>query len=287
MADLGIVLEGINGEQCNSPGMFWLRDLPQQPPVRDRVKGVSAWGEFSRICKIYTEQLIVVTGVPGHGKSTFVFNWLCKMAREHGTVTWAYVPENEGDIHDKLRTIWQNERTWDRFWSQHFMIQSAVPDYNPNDFKDINWVLNRAAKAIHQYDWRSVVVLIDPWNELDRARQRDESVTDYIGRALIHVKDFCRGMKATVIIVAHPSKAVNDREVREPGLYDIEGSAKWFDKMDNGLVVWRDMETGTTKVTSKKTRYSPAAGQIGAAFFHVDPQTGIFTPQLGAGYEPK
>lgn len=284
MGDL-VQLEGIH--RLGLPGFFSLKEGPQAKSIADQCLGISAWGEFSRLCKVYPGQLIVVTGVPGHGKSTFILNMLAKMAREHGTVTWAYVPENEGFLREKLRRIWQNEKTWDHFSGEQFFYQSAVPEFNPNDFKSMDWVLNRAAKAIQEYDWPSCVVLIDPWNELDRARQRDESVTDYIGRSLILVKDFCRGMRATVIIVAHPTKAVSDKETRPPGLYDVEGSANWFNKMDNGLVVWRDMETNTAKVSSLKVRYSPDAGEIGAAFFHVDKDTGVFTPQIGTtGYEP-
>ena len=279
--------ELINPHRLGLPGFFSLKEAPQQKSIADQCMAVSAWGEFSRICKIYPGQLIVVTGIPGHGKSTFVMNWLCKLAREHGTMTWAYVPENEGFLREKLRRIWQNDKTWDDFSANQFFYQSAYPEFNPQDFKDIGWVLDRAAKVIKEYDPPSIVVLIDPWNELDRARKRDESVTDYIGRALIHVKDFCRGMKATVIIIAHPSKAVNEHGGRTPGMYDIEGSAKWFDKMDNGLTVSRDLDTGTTKILSGKARYSPDTGQPGAALFHVDPNTGVFTPQLGAGYEPQ
>ena len=277
----------INSHRLGIPGFFSLKEGPQQGSLADQCQSVSAWGEFSRICKIYSGQLIVVTGTPGHGKSTFVMNWLCKMAREHGTMTWAYVPENERFLREKLRRIWQNEKTWDHFSENQFFYQSSYPEFNPDDFKDIGWVIDRAAKAIREYDPPSVVVLIDPWNELDRARRRDESVTDYIGRALIHVKDFCRGMKATVIIVAHPRSPPNDNSSRVPGLYDVEGSAKWFDKMDNGLTVSRNYETGITKVISGKSRYSPDTGRIGAAFFHVDEESGVFTPQLGAGYEPQ
>jgi twinkle protein len=194
------------------------------------------------------------------------------------------VPENEGHLREKLAKIWQNDKSFDKFASEYFFIQSAVPEFNPKDAKSLWWVLKRAEVAVN--DFGCNIVLIDPWNELDRARGRDESVTDYIGNSLMMVKDFCRSLDATVIIVAHPTKAINENGGRVPGLYDVEGSANWANKCDNGLVVWRDMENGGTKVISNKVREAPDAGIIGAALFHVDPLTGIFTPQLGAGYEP-
>lgn len=281
MGDLVDFPDGLH--RSGLPGFFSLAELPQRQPIAQICKGISAWGEFSRIFKFYPGQFVVVTGVTNHGKSTFILNALCKMAREHGTRTFAYVPENEGHLRDKLSRIWQNDKTFERFAGEYFFVQSSVPAFNPKDAKSLWWVLKRAEVAIN--DCGCSIVLIDPWNELDRARPRDQSVTDYIGECLMMVKDFCRTMDATVIMVGHPTKAVNEGGGRVPGLYDIEGSANWANKCDNGLVVWRDMETGATRVISNKVREAPDAGVIGAAFFHVDPQTGIFTPQVGVGYE--
>ncbi len=125
------------------------------------------------------------------------------------------------------------------------------------------------------------VVLIDPWNELDRARPRDTTMTDYIGECLMMLKDFCRTFQVSVIVVAHPTKAVNEHGGRMPGLADIEGSMNWFNKCDNGLILHRDPEKNTCQVISAKVREN-GAGKRGSAFFWVDPETGIYTPQTGA-----
>ena len=69
-------------------------------------------------------------------------------------------------------------------------------------------------------------MIIDPWNEIDHARRRDETITDYISRSIRQIKRFAREFDVAVIVVAHPTKEVGrDGKARMPTLYDIEGSA--------------------------------------------------------------
>ena len=115
----------------------------------------------------------------------------------------------------------------------------------------------------------------------DHAKPRDMLMSDYIGECLMLVKQFCRSLNAIVIIVAHPTKAVNEGGGRIPTLADIEGSMNWFNKCDNGLIVVRDTVRDSTRVISAKVR-EIGAGKRGVCHFDVDPQTGIFKPQYGA-----
>jgi len=145
----------------------------------------------------------------------------------------------------------------------------------------IDWVLNKAAWAVTHRN--AEIVLIDPWNELDRARKRDEMMTDYIGRCLMLIKDFCRTMNAIVVIVAHPTKAIVNTGNKVVSLADIEGSMNWYNKCDNGLIVVREAGN-TAKVISAKVR-EIGAGKIGSCAFTVDPTTGQFTPQYGSDFD--
>ena len=105
-------------------------------------------------------------------------------------------------------------------------------------------------------------------------------LTDYIGECLMLLKQFCRSMNAVVIVVAHPTKAVNEKGGRIPNLADIEGSMNWFNKCDNGIIVAREENLNTTRVISAKVR-EIGAGKRGQCWFDVDPETGLFTPQYG------
>jgi twinkle protein len=107
------------------------------------------------------------------------------------------------------------------------------------------------------------LVLIDPWNELERAKMKDENLTDYIGRCLMRVKMFAKETGCTMFMVAHPTKAANGRDVT---LSDIEGSKHWFNKCDNGLIVKHENGSKETTVISAKVREQPFAGKPVTAF---------------------
>lgn len=274
MADI-IPLPGIY--RHDQPGYFTLADLPQRPSIADHAWG-TGWWELDQIFKFYVGQFTIVTGIAGHGKSTFLMNVLCNIARENGVKSFMYVPENEGYLQQKLRTIWDNDDTFPIFASELCYVQSAVQEFD-NRPRTLKWVLERAILAVERDGVR--VVMIDPWNELDRARGRDTTMTDYIGECLAMLKDFCRTFGVSVVVVAHPTKAVNEHGGRIPGLADIEGSMNWYNKCDNGLIVVRETDKNTARVISAKVR-EHGAGKVGAAHFFVDPETGIFTPQKGA-----
>ena len=84
------------------PGLYSLADLPQRGSVAKQAFG-SGWYELDQILKFYLGQFIVVTGIAGHGKSTFMLNVLLKMAMEQGIGSFLYVPENESHLRSKLR----------------------------------------------------------------------------------------------------------------------------------------------------------------------------------------
>lgn len=264
------------------PGLYSLADLPQRGSIAKQAFG-SGWPELDAILKFYLGQFVVLTGIAGHGKSTFILNVLLKMALEKGVGSFMHVPENEGHLIEKLRKIWTgSDVAFEHFKRSQCTILSAVPQYREEPAHDIRWVLNRAEWAvIHR---KAEIVLIDPWNELDRARKRDETMTDYIGRCLIEIKDFCRSLNTVVIVVAHPTKGILQNGGKVVSLADIEGSMNWYNKCDNGLIVVRDFEHGTAKVISAKVR-EIGAGKIGTCHFTVDPNRGIYTPQYGASFD--
>jgi twinkle protein len=256
-------------------GLCPLADLPQRGSIENLTFGIG-WSKMDEIFKFYPGQFTVVTGIAGHGKSTFVFNALCKMAHEQGIKCFLYVPENEGYLRQKLRGMWPgDEESWRCFAKHQCFVQTSNRELCDDEFHTIDFILSQAAKVVKHFDIK--VVVIDPWNELDRAKPRDMMLTDYIAWCLMQVKDFCRTMDVSVIMVAHPTKAVTEDGGRVPTLADIEGSMNWFNKCDNGLIVHRNHENGTIRVHSAKVRET-GAGKIGHCDFSVDWRTGIFMP---------
>ena len=265
-------------------GYFSLRELRKYPDISSSTVA-TGWWELDQIFKVYPGQFVVVTGLAGSGKSTFLFNMLMTMARIHGTRSFMYVPENERHLHSKLRSIWPgNDAGFEHYGEFQCFVQSAAPDDYDTSPQDLSWVLNKAIVAIEKDGVD--VLLIDPWNELEHAKPPNMLMTDYIRLCLMYLKQFARAYDVTVILVAHPTKAVTENGGRTPLLSDIEGSMNWYNKCDNGLIVVRDYEKKTTRVISAKVR-ELGAGKIGQCWFNVDPDTGIFIPQYGGVSEER
>lgn len=252
-----------------------LSDLPRHNSVAGHAFG-SGWWELDEIFKFYRGQFVVVTGYAGHGKSTFLLNVLVKLAKERGVKSFLYVPENEFYLYDKLEKIYNRPQTFAHFAENQCFVQTSFAESDQGPPQTLQWILDQASMAIadHQVE----IVMIDPWNEIERAMEKGEMLTDYIGYCLMCLKNFCRRAKVSVIMVAHPTKAAIGRV---PTLADIEGSMNWFNKCDNGLTVWRDeAQSNVCKIISSKVR-EEGAGRVGSCYFSVDSQTGIFTPNKG------
>jgi twinkle protein len=259
-------------------GYYALADLPQRQPLSQSVLG-TGWEELDKIFKIYPGQLVIVTGNAGSGKSTFVFNLLINLSWHHKFRHWIYAPENELNLFEKMQNVFGDAKDgslFGRFAHTQCFVQSSNYEHYNDAPRDIEFILGHAYEA-----WmrdKINLATIDPWNELERAKLKDELLTDYIARCLMRVKMFARETGCAVLMIAHPTKAANGRDVT---LGDIEGSLAWFNKCDNGLIVKR--EAGSTTVISAKVREQPYAGRIGHCVFLVDENTGLFTQQVNGG----
>lgn len=262
------------------PGYYSLAELPQRPSI-EALTLDSGWWEFDQIFRFYPGQFTVCTGIAGHGKSTFILNLLSNLALRHGLRSFLFVPENEQHLREKLRRIQGGtDGAFADFAKNYFFVQSAVLDRHDAQPCTLGWVLDQAVAAIEK---DSVdVLLIDPWNELEHLRRKDQLMTDYIAESLMMLKAFSRAYSVAVVLIAHPTKGVFEKgKARTPGLADIEGSMNWYNKCDNGLIVERSPEGNTAKVISAKVR-ERGAGKRGVCHFYVDPETERFTPQVGA-----
>jgi twinkle protein len=273
---LDITAEPINADRHGQPGYHSLAELPQRGSVAEISVGCG-WPEMSELWRLYPGQFTIVTGIAGHGKSTFLLNVLQNVAREHELRSFLYVPENEAHVREKMKLIWGDRGGFDKFAGDYCFVQSALPTAYDAQPKTLEWVLDRAVVAVERDGVN--ILMIDPWNELERAKPRDMLMTDYIGHCLMYLKQFCRSMNVSVILVAHPTKA-GVSEGKTPSLSDIEGSMNWYNKCDAGLICVRDPVGSTAKVISAKCR-EIGAGRRGECHFYVDPHTGKFTPQVG------
>jgi twinkle protein len=139
---------------------------------------------------------------------------------------------------------------------------------------DLAWVLKKMSAAVIQHGCR--IVVIDPWNEMDHCRDHDESLTEYVGRAIKAFKRFARTMQVHLILVAHPTKQKKENgEFLMPSLYDISDSAHFYNKADLGVVVHRNGD-GDSIIKTQKSRYHEILGEPGAVLMAYGKDTRHF-----------
>lgn len=253
-------------------GLYRLADYPETEPLRTFSTG---WTTIDLHLRLFPGEFMVVTGVPGEGKSTWVANLLWNLAKLHGWSSAIFSPEmpTVPQLREKLRRILRGGPTQglpdhvvarlDAQINEHLVFIDADPTGPEDEDFDLDWVLERATDAVLRFGIK--VLLIDPWNEVEHARRKDETMTEYIGRSIRTLKRFARLYDVVVIIVAHPTKDVSrGGELRRPTLYDIESSAHWFNKCDHGVIIeWPDRVKPESIIEVAKVRFHPESGKVG------------------------
>jgi twinkle protein len=99
-------------------------------------------------------------------------------------------------------------------------------------------------------------LVLDPFNKIEHQRNRNETETEYISRALDLLTNFARRNNILVILVAHPRKMMkNGGSFEIPTLYDINGSANFANKADYGISVYRNFLETSTEIHILKVKY--------------------------------
>jgi twinkle protein len=242
------------GQRCETvpgAGLYKFEDFPPPPPVQSIKTG---WATVDRHISMFPGCFEVVTGIPGHGKTTWVMNRAVNAARNHGWRTVVFSPEmpTVPYFQDKLRRIASGKpmerlmadlpllRQVDRFLNEAFYLIGDDPEEDLDEDMSLEWICERIEDAVARYGVRHAV--LDPWNEIEHAKPANEPMPDYISRGIRLLKRLAKKLQIHITVIVHPTKAVSGETPRIPNLYDCEGSAHWFNKPDLGVVVSRDPE---------------------------------------------
>lgn len=240
---------------------FELSELPELVEPRSYTTGILG---MDRHWKLRLGDTTVITGIPGHGKSSFVNEACCRMAQIHGWRTVFYSPEQvaQTDHRRALRSFYaerleidmhdHEKEAADQWINKHFGF------IVPSDERDVtlDWLLPIAKSAILRKE--AQILVIDPWNEMDHTRPPDMSQTEYVGFAIKTFKRFARSLNIHLIIAAHPTKLqrLKNGNYPIPTLYDISDSAHWANKPDAGVIIHReDLKVNKTLIRIAKARY--------------------------------
>ena len=126
-------------------------------------------------------------------------------------------------------------------------------------------------------------LVIDPYNKLEH--KYTDSETQYISRFLDQIIQFAKFNDILVFLIAHPKKmSKTDGKIEVPSLYDISGSANFYNKTDYGITVHRKTDSDNVMINEvnvyfQKIKYKHL-GKQGIISLNYDYETGRFN-QLG------
>ncbi len=251
-------------------GVYQLNEFPELGEIETFSTG---WPGMDRFLKPYLGEFMVVTGIPNHGKSAWLNALSFNLARQHG---WRIgIGSFESRVKPFLRgqlRHYHGGDWWvaDEFIQRHYTFIGLQPTDDTDD-ADLDWILDKASDAVVRHGTN--MLILDPWNEIEHKRRPHETETEYISRGIRALKRFAVNFNVCVAVVAHPSKMNIGKEgaVKEPTLYDINGSANWANKADHGIVVHRpNLHSNLAMVSTRKVRFQPETGKPGTQMFQLN-----------------
>ena len=251
----------------------------------------TGWPSMDVRYTVKTGQWTLVTGIPGHGKSSWLDGLLVNLASQHGWRFGLFSPENQpierhfaSLMEKKLNKpfsegptprISQAEKNQAKVWlNEKFKIILPTDD----GLWTLDSVLKLAKTLVMRYGIRGLV--IDPWNELDHSIRSNITETTYISECLTKIRRFARLYDIHIWIVAHPTKLEKraDGKYPVPTPYDVSGGAHWRNKADNAIAVYRNVDEDDSDITdvyTQKVRFKEV-GSIGVVSLRSDKASGAF-----------
>ena len=275
-------------QQIPLEGVFTASDVREELELlfeKGLQKGaVLKMGELDELLSLEVGRLMIVTGIPGDGKSEFLDEMAVRLSLHYDWRCAWFSPENFPVTlhHPKLIEKLIGKRFLKGLISP--MEFDAAVGYLSHNFFDIlpeegyrvDTILDKAEALVRRKGIR--VFILDPYNCLEHQIPTGQSETQYIGEFLEKLRSFARRRQVLVILAAHPTKMKKDPLAKKfpvPTMYDISGSAAFFNKADFGIAIERDRTQGVTRVHVQKVKFRHL-GQPGVASFEYNTHNGRF-----------
>lgn len=261
-------------------------------------RGISTgWTSLDPLYTIRPGEWTLVTGIPGHGKSSWLDNVIVNTARDQDWRWLVFSAENQPAVRHaaNLASIYigrsfnhsvRGRMTQEDWLYASGFLETQVQFLEPSEQEsNVDSILEYARSV------KINALVIDPWNELDHSRPSSITETEYISGSLSKIRRYAREANVHVFIVAHPAKLLRQKVLNDDGAertvypvptpYDVSGSAHWRNKADNCICVWRELTDprGATEVHVQKIRFREV-GQVGMGKLYYDAIDGRFIDPL-------
>lgn len=220
--------------------------------------------KFDELLSFYPGQLTIVTGIPGSGKSEFIDFLMVNLARRHqwnwGICSFECPPEFHvtklcEKFSDKAFAFRKDPSH--RLTQREFEYSIGMIDKHFH-FMNISMIdvtmdglIAKAEEFVVRYGINGF--LFDPWNCIEAKGEGTDYVLQCINKLLIFLEKY----KVHGFLVAHPTKLMKDKSTGKyevPTLYNISGSAHFFNRTHNGISVYRDFSTNVVDVYVQKVK---------------------------------
>ena len=242
------------------------------------------WYAFDTEFHWHPGQVSIITGIPGHGKSTFVKNVISKLAERYGLRFFIYSAEEASTAMalTDLYSITTGQGFFESSYGPRISREKIVElqPYINEHFKfyrlsdndlTIDGILAKGKEMVRQYGIHGMV--IDNMSTVEKSlSSKSDTRHHQIQTMLSDVSKFAKNHGVHVFLVAHPKKMVEVKTgvYKVPNGYDISDSAHWYNLTDNGITVYRNFETMQTEVHLWKVRHK-YSGQVGTDYFNFTP----------------
>lgn len=240
--------------------------------------------DFDKLCTFETKRLCIVTGIPGSGKSEFIDEMCVRFSLLHNWRIAYFSPENLPlEYHGSkllskiIGKAFSAKKIQDKEYEE--AVRYANDNFffiNPDSNSRIETLLGISSKYIQSKGIKCLV--IDPYNRIE-FEETNEQETSRISRLLDKLTAFAVHNDILIILMAHPTKLPKNKQgfYDAPTLYDISGSAHFFNKADFGIVVHRNRQIGLTEVHIQKVKFRHL-GHTGICYFKYNEENGRYTP---------
>ncbi len=249
---------------------------------------------FDDLLTFVLGQLTTITGTPSSGKSEFLDDICELLAVKEGWKFGVFSPENypislhlsklvekivgkpfgkAGSEAPSRMTAEERDKAMGFIQEHFYFIRPKDENYSLEN------ILRIGRKLILKYGINGMI--IDPWNSIEHQVPPGIQETSFINQQLAKIYSFKQRYNIHFFLVAHPvkmNKVKNTGKYEVPTLYNISGSAHFYNRTDNGITVYRDFKEKHTRIYVQKVKFKHL-GKIGDATLKYDYSCGRYAPE--------
>jgi twinkle protein len=227
-----------------------------------------SFGNLNKIWTTMRGHLTTITGIPSHGKSSFLEWYALNLINENDMKLSFFSPEHSPMELHQSRLI--EKVTGKKFFGDNRLQRSDIERYKEwanekiyltgcenGQFPTWDWIFNKFKEQMFAFGID--IFIIDAFNKLEFTEKGEER--QLIRKVLTRLTSFAQMNNVLIFLVAHPTKMQKktDGTYEVPTLYDVSGTADFRNQTHDGFTIHRTFDSnetsGFTTFVNTKTKY--------------------------------